>query len=542
MLMGMDARLWRIDGDGSLCFNTSSVGQRQFIESIAEELLFSGHYGNGKSIAMCVKAWMLCQLYPGIQGALVRRLYADLRTSTIKHFRRVLGEALYQRGLLGGERPERYDFDNGSQIHFIGITGDNNSTDKLLSTEFGFIFADECNELTEDQWDRARGRLRQPGIPIAQMAGSCNPDHPQHWLYFRFQPDLGSNRQIGELERCPTCVGTKRLRRAWIDDDTGEISETEETCPRCAGAGEHRPLERECIVAGMNDNDAFIPTQYLRYKKGLRGVKRKRYFEGKWVAFEGQVYDEFDPEVHCKDRPQEWTDEWGGQPPPEWPRYLGIDFGFTAPFVCQWWARDPEKTLWLYREIYMTGRIVAEHAKEIHRLNALERAAIAEAWWERAERECADPWEWRRVRDTLTAPVPRIRAIYADHDAEDRATLTSCNIGTQTARKEKKAGRDHVTEALAIYEVEVDGRTQRRSHLYFLKDARGEVDDVLLGPPRLPTRTIEEFGAYKWLPAKEGRSAKEETVDFGDHGMDAMRYVVHTLRTVGDAQVFGLRD
>ena len=92
---------------------------------------------------------------------------------------------------------------------------------------------------------------------------------------------------------------------------------------------------------------------------------------GRWVAFEGLVYDVFDPREHIIDmRPNEI--------PPSWRRIISIDFGFNHPFVAQWWAIDPEGRMYRYREIYKTGRLVEDHAKDIKRLSEGERIEAIE--------------------------------------------------------------------------------------------------------------------------------------------------------------------
>ena len=194
---------------------------------------------------------------------LLRKIYADLRISTLRHLRRVLGDALWFAGLVGGERPERFDFPNGSSIDFIGVAGESGRSDKLLSTEYGFIAADECNETSEGEWEMAMGRLRQPGIPIHQIFGCCNPDHPQHWLYHRFHPDLGTNRQWRD-DPCDICRGAGERERPTIDEDTGEITLERWPCERCQGVKTEPKLIRECVVAGMNENDENQPSSYSR--------------------------------------------------------------------------------------------------------------------------------------------------------------------------------------------------------------------------------------------------------------------------------------
>jgi hypothetical protein len=75
------------------------------------------------------------------------------------------------------------------------------------------------------------------------------------------------------------------------------------------------------------------------------------------VQAEGVVYDGWD-RVHLIDR---------FDIPPDWRRIRSIDFGYTNPFVCQWWAIDGDGRMYLYREIYHTKRTVKVHAEQINR-------------------------------------------------------------------------------------------------------------------------------------------------------------------------------
>jgi phage terminase large subunit len=192
----------------------------------------------------------------------------------------------------------------------------------------------------------------------------------------------------------------------------------------------------------------------------------------------------------------------------------------------------------MYREIYKTKTLVSAHADEIHRLNEHEATVLKAAWLE-AERAKYNEWQWAKVQEEVeaSAPAPRFFGRFADHDAEGRATLVAKNIVTTAARKEKRVGIDAVLEALQP--IDVDG--QMRAGLYFIRDARVEMDDSLLGPPARPTNTIEEFGGYRWLKPKEGKGPKEETEPDNDHGMDAMRYLVYTLKAKGEGRIFGMR-
>src|SRR5262245_48342828 len=68
------------------------------------------------------------------------------------------------------------------------------------------------------------------------------------------------------------------------------------------------------------------------------------------VQAEAVEDDSWDVNVHRIDQmPRGWE---------AWPRYMGIDFWFTTPFVCQWWALSPDGDLYLSREIYKTRTLV----------------------------------------------------------------------------------------------------------------------------------------------------------------------------------------
>jgi hypothetical protein len=56
----------------------------------------------------------------------------------------------------------------------------------------------------------------------------------------------------------------------------------------------------------------------------------------------------------------------------DWPRYWVIDFGYVHPFVWQAWAVGPDGELFRCREIYMTHRLVQDHAKVIRQITATE--------------------------------------------------------------------------------------------------------------------------------------------------------------------------
>jgi phage terminase large subunit len=224
-----------------------------------------------------------------------------------------------------------------------------------------------------------------------------------------------------------------------------------------------------------------VGAQYIAKLDALTGVRFHRLRHGRWVGSEGMVYGDWDRNLHLIDR---------FPIPDSWRRVRSVDFGYTNPFVCQWWAIDGDGRMFLYREIYRTKRTVADHAVPIK----------------------------------VKSEGERIEVTVSDHDAEDRATLHQCGILTMPAHKAITPGIQAVEERLR---VAGDGRAR----LFVFRDALVSRDEELTDA-KLPTSTAEEFDAYIWPRGQDGKALKEIPVDANNHGMDAMRYAVAYLDLV----------
>ncbi|MFI1562192.1 phage terminase large subunit [Streptomyces sp. NPDC020490] len=230
---------------------------------------------------------------------------------------------------------------------------------------------------------------------------------------------------------------------------------------------------------------------YLARLDTLTGARYHRMRWGKWVAAEGLVYEGWDESVHLVDRPTVTA---------AWQRWGSIDFGFTAPFVYQDWWEDPDGRLYLANEVYFTRRLVEDHAKTIRDLLY---------------------WPSGQPRGQLP------RAIYADHDAEDRATLQRhLGLSTKPAHKSVSDGIQAVQSRLR---VQADGKPR----LFICRDALVERDPELEARS-LPMGAAEEITGYVWAvrPGHKG-GLKEEPLKENDHAMDALRYMVAARDLVG---------
>lgn len=86
---------------------------------------------------------------------------------------------------------------------------------------------------------------------------------------------------------------------------------------------------------------------------------RKR---GQYVSRGGLIYPEFDPNIHV-------IDPIG--PPPGWLKFNGMDHGTTNPTCWLWACVDSQGRILIYDEYYIGGKIIQEHALEVHKKNHL---------------------------------------------------------------------------------------------------------------------------------------------------------------------------
>ena len=410
------------------------------------EVVLSGAAGTGKSRACLEKLHAMAMLSPGMRGLICRKTATSLGSTALVTYREIVAKEAIESGevrFFGGSSQEAaaFKYANGSAL----VVGGMDKATRIMSSEYDCVYVQEATELTEDDWEMITTRLRNGKVSFQQLVADCNPGAPQHWLN----------------QRC-------------VRGQTQMILCQHEDNPRLFDGGEWT-TEGLSYIARL---EALTGVRYLRLRKGI------------WAAAEGLVYEGWDPAVHLHPPI--------GHPPDDWERYLTIDFGYRNPFTAQWWARDCDDRLYLYKEIYMTGRLVEDHARQIE----------------------------KHMR-TQHGPEPEFTAIICDTDAEDRATLER-HLGRSTvaAHKTVSEGIQAVAERLRL-------RGDGKPGLYICRDALVEKDPVLADAHR-PLCAADEVLEYIWDPAqfqshsvvRAGSTQRESPLKQNDHGMDAMRYVV----------------
>jgi phage terminase large subunit len=403
-------------------------GARKLWNCKDHEVILSGPSETGKTYACLQKLDALLWKYPRSQAVIIRKTMASLYTSVLRTYLGILGEGTPVT-FYGGEKPEWADYPNGSRVFFAGM----DKPTKALSSERDFIYVNQAEELSLNDWEVLSTRCtgRAANAPYPQMIGDCNPGPPSHWI--RHRPGL-------------TFLESRHEDNPTLYDNLGEITDR--------GIRSISILDR------------------------LTGARKQRLRFGRWVQAEGVVYEGWDQAIHLIDP---------FRIPEDWRRIRAIDFGYTNPFVCLWVAIDGDGRMFVYRELYMSRRIVSDHAKQILRLTGDER----------------------------------IEATVADHDAEDRATLHASGIVTLPATKTIRPG-------IQAVEARLRDAGDGRHRLYVFRGCLVEQDEELASL-KSAASLVDEFDLYVWPKGQDGRAIKEVPVDKDNHGLDALRYAVAYL-------------
>ncbi len=421
------------------------------MEALERELLYSGAFGAGKSRIICEKGNFLSLKYPGNRGLIVRKKFTDLRDTTMYTWWKYVFLQDHKANYNKNEHLLTYT--NGSEVLFHGL----DQPTKVASLEVGWIAIDEIIEFTLDDYIMLLGRLRHALVPFRQIFAATNPSNPQHWVYKRFYLDTQLKRE-----------------------------------------GVTKVLESDAT------QNPFNPQDYRDSLNRFKGRYKDRFVLGRWVSFEGLVYDCWDPSRHVIPRD---TTKYGltgdstNPIPAEWEKFRAIDFGFTNPFVCQWWASpryryegEPgkqdrvvipwaERKFFMYREIYHAGVTTDVHGDNIRNLTGNEK----------------------------------ILATFCDWDAGDRAILEKTGIPTKNAKKEVSIGIQTLYEWIS------------NDQIFFLEDSL-VTEDWELEAEGKPTCTEQEFMGYNRPKGKDGKhNPKEDPAKYNDHGLDAARYLIYTL-------------
>jgi hypothetical protein len=442
--------------------------QQAFHASRAEEILYGGSAGGGKTDALIAAGVRLCVSVAGASVILFRRSYPEMEQLIVPRMLQRLGGIARYRGNL-----HVFEFPNGSLFR-LGYLQSENDVTRYQGPEYQLILYDELTHFSRRQYTYMRSRLRSAGavrdaMDVAglkpRMMSATNPGGPGHgWVKRMFiDPSVGLPQDALFL---------------------GGIEEEQD---------EQGLLTLAFIPAKATDNPYLDQDDYQRKLSALDPILARALRDGDWDILEGVRFPQFRQALHVI-RPEQLPLSLVG-----YPRAVGVDYGLTAPFCALWGARVGD-TVVIYRELYARNLTAEQQAELI-----LAAEAVDERTVQRPVPVALDPACWARqaqqVQPSLDPNLPALGSIAWWY----RKVLGSA---VAKANNDRLAGWHLVDHHLALDEVPGTGQWLPRLLIY------STCTNLI--------RTLPEIMRSPTRP-------EDAATDGDDHAPDALRYLLQKL-------------
>lgn len=289
--------------------------QSEFIKASADEVLFGGAAGGGKSYGQLIDALLYALKYPGSKQLLLRRTYPDLERSLVLEHLKLYPKKVYSYN----SSTHRGRFVNGSTVEF-GYCDNEKDVYRYQGAEYDTIRFDELTHFTESQYIYLISRLRGVNDYPKQVKSSTNPGGVGHvWVKQRFIDPAPPNTEFR----------------------SGHTS-------------------RIFLPSRVQDNHFLMDAdpEYIERLKAMGEREVRALLYGDWDLTEGRFFPEWDEAVHVKR---------GFEIPKHWRRYLTMDYGMDM-LAAYCIAVDEQGRGFVYRELYQPGLIISAAAQAVKTL------------------------------------------------------------------------------------------------------------------------------------------------------------------------------
>jgi len=284
--------------------------QRRLHTCTANEILFGGAAGPGKSHGLRMEGLIWASRIRGLQVYLFRRTFPELEKN---HILPVLSTFPHGLGVYRDQK-RRYDLHNGSMIHFSHCQYEKDVFN-YQGAEIHLLLIDELTTFTEFQYDYLRGRVR------------CTLQVPEKYQCRIPGIITASN---------PGGVGHNFVKSRWVDFAAPlELKQAEK---------KEGGMTRCFIPGKLEDNKILLDRdpEYVHRLDALPEPYRTAYKDGNWNIFMGQAFAfRYDQHV-IKPLPI----------PEHAQKYMTFDWGFGKPYSVGYWWVDTEGRGYRFSEIY----------------------------------------------------------------------------------------------------------------------------------------------------------------------------------------------
>ena len=295
----------------------------------ADQVLYGGARGGGKSEALLWDAITQCLTFPGYVAVIFRRNYDNLMSI----FRTRLFKVPTVLGLYN-QTERAFKFSNESII-YLRAADEPKDAESYQGNEWDGLYIDEIQEFSQDMIMPLLMNLRGSGrVKTAP----------------RFRASAW-----------PWGIGHGWVRGYWISP----AQPFEVWSPGVDD--EDQPLPTRCFIpATIYDNMALLRRnrRYLQVLKSMPENEQRAAF-GDWDVYEGQAFSEWRRELHVI-KPFEISKTWI--------KRGGVDFGTAAPWAAYFYAEDPSvidkddpnlRRVYVFKEFYARNTDALIQAKQL---------------------------------------------------------------------------------------------------------------------------------------------------------------------------------
>lgn len=318
---------------------TPNAKQSLFHECDADEVVYGGAKGGGKSCALVMECLAYGLENAGAEMYIFRETYDDLEANIIREWKEKVPKELYSYH----ESKHVATLINGTMVKFRYIRNFADA-EGYQGRSMDWIGVDELTKHEKRSIQVLLSCLRSPKGFKPTFRGTCNPGGIGH---------------------------------VWVKEDYIEAT----------GYGEHPTVDpvtsnkRVFIPAKVYDNVVLMKNDpnYVKRLENLPEKERKAFLDGDWDIFEGQYFGEFKRHIHVV------------EPfviPDHWQRFRFLDYGLDM-LAAYWAAIDTQGNAFVYKEVYESDLIISEAAKR-----------IKEVTNENIKMTYAPPDLWNRRQDT----------------------------------------------------------------------------------------------------------------------------------------------
>lgn len=268
----------------SIIFNAVFNSDMTIKNDCPREIAFWGGYGSGKSWISILLAYYLCHYNPKVQLLMTRYSYRQLKDTCIVQFLDAFPPDVY--GYTHMKADHEFHFANGSKIIFRSF----DDPRKILSSSYDAVIMCQAEELKEEHFLGALGRMRGTALPVKLIFTEGNPRYG--WCKKRYHDN-------DPPEDCLYIRATTYSNRKNLPKD---------------------------YIKNMEEN---FPPSYIQ-----------QFLEGNWDSTQNAVYDQL-MSHHVIPR-QQIHDHWY--------KCIGLDHGTRVDTSIVYMAKDESGRIYIYDE------------------------------------------------------------------------------------------------------------------------------------------------------------------------------------------------